>query len=307
MSLSDPNPSPEPPAPTKGIRRIAAPGDPLPAARTAPARRAAFKPWMALALTAFVFALWLAGTPAGLDGKAWAVGYAVCHQIPARTFFIAGEAGARPMPLCARCTGIYIGVMVGFLAPALLLRAGRAGRLPGWPALAMLGLFTLVMVVDGLNSFLNLFPAGAPLYQPFNGLRLVTGSLHGLTMASLIYPIFNQTVWRDWRPRRSLRHLGDLAVLVSVALALDLLALTREPLALAALGYLTTLGVIVILMAISTTILVAIMGRERMADGWGDLVIPLIVAFGVTVIVIGMMDAGRFALFGSWSGIALTR
>ncbi len=300
MPVSDLNPSPGESPPARGIRRIAPiqPGEALPARRSA--QRVTLKPWMALAFTGLVFTLWLIGTPAGLDGKARAVGYAICHQIPARSFLI----NEQPMPLCARCTGTYLGVVVGFLAPTLL-RRGKAGRLPHGSILMTLVLFTLAMAVDGVNSFMSLFPGGPPLYAPRNDLRLLTGSLHGLAMASFIYPIFNQAVWRDWRSGRSLRHLGDLAVLVIGALLLDVLVLTQAPLVLWVMGLLSTAGVVAILMAISMVVLVTVMGRERTATGWGDLAIPLIVAFGVTFVIIGLIDAGRFALFRTWDGLPL--
>ncbi len=45
---------------------------------------------------------------------------AVCHQIPARSFWIAAE----PMPLCARCTGIYFGALVSLVCRARFSRNG---------------------------------------------------------------------------------------------------------------------------------------------------------------------------------------
>ena len=288
-----------------GIRRIAPAGSGERTggrSRQPPRRR--LNPWAALALTGLVFGLWLIGTPEGVYGKTWAIGYAVCHQIPARSFLLGPQAEGATMPLCARCTGTYLGVMVGFLAP-LLLRRGRAGKLPHWSVLAALGLFTLVMAVDGVNSYLNLFPSGSPLYQPSNELRLLTGSLHGLTMASILYPVFNQSTWLRWRQERSLRHLGDLALLVIAVLALDLLVLTREPLALQVLSLVSTGGVVAVLMAINTVLVVTLTRRDQSARDWGDLAVPLIVAFGLTFMLIGFMNAGRFALFGSWEGVPL--
>src|SRR5260221_6125372 len=65
-----------------------------------------------------VLVLWMIGTPGGIEGKADAVGYAICHRIAARSFLINGM----PMPLCARWTGIYLGVMTSFL---VAVAAGR--------------------------------------------------------------------------------------------------------------------------------------------------------------------------------------
>jgi hypothetical protein len=58
--------------------------------------------WRLLIVTAFGLVLlgWLINTPAGLLGKADAIGYAVCHRIDLRSFFI----GERQFPLCMRCS-----------------------------------------------------------------------------------------------------------------------------------------------------------------------------------------------------------
>jgi uncharacterized membrane protein len=256
--------------------------------------------WAVFAVTGAVFLLWLIGTPPGLHGKAHAVGYAVCHQMEQRTFF----ASDKPMPLCARCTGTYLGVLVGFLAP-LFLGRGRAGKFPPWPVLGVLLLFSALWAIDGVNSYLSAFPNAPHLYQPRNELRLITGSLHGLTMSGLIYPVFNQAVWREWRRQHSLRHLGDLAVLVLGVLLLDGLVMLGPPILLEVLGYLSTLGVILIMTAINTVVVVTLSQRENWATGWGDLAVLLAAAFGLAILLIGVIDAGRFALFGTWEGFTL--
>ncbi len=48
----------------------------------------------------------------------YAVGSVVCHQIPERSFYW----GAAQFPVCARCTGLYVGGLVGLLAIAVLRR-----------------------------------------------------------------------------------------------------------------------------------------------------------------------------------------
>ena len=42
-----------------------------------------------------------------------------CHQIPERSFWIAGQ----PMAVCSRCIGIYIGFALGWMSLSLLSRA----------------------------------------------------------------------------------------------------------------------------------------------------------------------------------------
>jgi len=57
---------------------------------------------------------------------AWAsgAGYAVCHQLAERSFFVAGQK----LPLCARDTGIYLGVLLTLTV--LGLWKGRVASLP---------------------------------------------------------------------------------------------------------------------------------------------------------------------------------
>jgi hypothetical protein len=73
----------------------------------------------------------------------YAVGSRVCHQAATRSFSFDGV----PLPVCARCTGLYGGMPFGILAG---LAAARAGRGAGWSArrlLAWAALPTLLTVV----------------------------------------------------------------------------------------------------------------------------------------------------------------
>ena len=52
---------------------------------------------------------------------AYTVGAMICHQLPERSFHLWGVQ----LPVCARCTGIYVGSAVFALAGRLLPRAER--------------------------------------------------------------------------------------------------------------------------------------------------------------------------------------
>ncbi len=54
---------------------------------------------------------WLLNTPSGLFGKAGAIGYSFCHRIDARSFHI----GDIQFPLCARCSGMYLGALLALI------------------------------------------------------------------------------------------------------------------------------------------------------------------------------------------------
>ena len=62
-----------------------------------------------------VAAPWLATVPAVggtyLSASAYGFGALVCHQRPERSFHLAGAQ----LPVCARCTGLYLSAAVGIL------------------------------------------------------------------------------------------------------------------------------------------------------------------------------------------------
>jgi hypothetical protein len=87
------------------------------------ARRVVFG--SAAILAGLIIGLWLLGTPPGILGKADAIGYAVCHRIAERSF----HTHDRPLPLCARCTGMYLGVIAGLAYFAEATRAGPPAKI----------------------------------------------------------------------------------------------------------------------------------------------------------------------------------
>ncbi|OGO13446.1 MAG: hypothetical protein A2Y93_06125 [Chloroflexi bacterium RBG_13_68_17] len=268
-----------------------------------PAERSSARPWRRLALlvaAAAVLATWLTQTPAGLLGKVDAIGYAVCHRIDLRSFHL----GDRPLPLCSRCTGMYLGALLGFGFLALRGR-GRAARLPSLPIVLTFGLFGLAFAVDGLNSYLHFFPGAPVLYEPSNVLRLVTGTLLGLGLAVVVYPGFHQTVWRQTLDEPVLRSFGELAVLLGAAGIVIGLVLTENPLILYPLALVSGLGVIVLLTSVYSMVVLLLLRKENQADTWRDLAWPLLGGLTLGFLQISLLDLGRFAVTGTWSGFTL--
>lgn len=256
-------------------------------------------PALFVGVAAVVFASWLLSTPPGLLGKADAVAYAVCHRIDARSFHI----GDRQLPLCARCTGTYLGALMGMLALAVMGR--RAGGLPTRPLLVVLLGFIAVMGFDGVNSYLTLFPGAPHLYEPQNWLRLVTGTFNGVAMAALVFPVLNQTLWKNWENRPALARFRDLGVLVVLGVIVIGLVLTENPVILYPLALLSALGVVVLLTALDTTFLLILTRRDGRVEGWTGAILPLVAGFTLAILQIGLIDAVRFAIFRTWGGFAL--
>lgn len=256
------------------------------------------------ALAASIFGLWLLGTPDGLLGKAAAVGYAICHQIAERTFPINPEASLL-MPLCARCTGIYLGVLLSLLIMTARRRL-QSCRFPPLPIVFVLIGFAAVLGVDGVNSYLTFFPGYQPIYPPSNPLRLLTGLLTGVAIAHLIVPFFNSTLWVQPQPTRSLDGWRDLLAVCGVAGSVVLLVVSGRPLIVWVLGILSSLSVVGLLSAIGAALFVSVLRRERQAQTWRDLIVPLLAGFTLTMLQLSAITFVRFSLTGTWSGFVIS-
>jgi len=252
-----------------------------------------------LLTVALIFLGWLWNTPPGLLGKADAVGFAVCHRIDSRSFHL----GERQLPLCVRCSGMYLGAMLALAYQGAY--AGRRGGMPGWKIWIVMGVFTLAFALDGLNSYLHLFPGFRWGYEPQNWLRLLTGSGMGLVMGLAVVPAFNQTVWAAYDPQPVMSRWRELAGLVLLTLALDAVVLTENPLILYPMALVSAAGVVILLSTIYAMLWLIIMRRENRFHSFSELLIPLAMGFGLALIQVGGLDWVRYLLTGSWEGFHL--
>lgn len=256
--------------------------------------------WLVIVAVGLLFIGWLLNTPPGLLGKADAVGYAVCHRIESRSFGIAD----RPLPLCARCTGMYLGVVIGMLYQSLI--APRRTGVPAKVTWIPLVLLVLLFVFDGLNSFMHIIPGVPTLYEPQNWSRLLTGTGMGIVIAVLLYPGFNQSVWNRVDRRPALSNLWRLTLIALIAFGIDALVLTENPMFLYPLAIISSLGVIVILTMVYCMVWLMILKRENRYQNITQLSLPLLAGFATAIIQIGVLDAIRYYFTATWNGFPLT-
>lgn len=91
-----------------------------------------------------------------------------CHRMPERSFFFMGKQ----FPICARCTGILLGLILGIIVLILF------GNIP----FLFVPLLLIPIAIDGGGQLLN-------KWASTNGRRLLTGILAGLAVDFLFYEI----------------------------------------------------------------------------------------------------------------------
>jgi hypothetical protein len=131
---------------------------------------------------------------------------------------------------------------------------------------------------------------------------LFTGTGVGLVLAAALSPAFNQSVWKKVDRRAALGSLRVLGILIVLALILDLIVLTENPIFLYPLALLSAAGVIVLLTMVYTIIFLMALRKECQYTSFRELVFPIIVGFGMALMQIAVLDLIRFWLTGTWDG-----
>ncbi|MDO8753057.1 MAG: DUF2085 domain-containing protein [Anaerolineales bacterium] len=259
--------------------------------------------WFVPVAAVLAFAAWMVISPEGALGKLDAIGYAVCHRIDARSF----QIGDRQLPLCARCTGEFYAAGIALIFQAFM--SGKRSNLPSRGIIAVLVLFFLAFGIDGSNSYLYLLKQTSPgalegipnLYIPNNVLRLFTGSGMGIALAAVLYPIVNQTLWReaDDRPALEWKSFG---ILVGLIVIVNLLILADSPIILYPIAYLSALGTLSLLVIVFAILWIMIMRQDNTFDNPRQLWLPLLSGFTLAMLMILSIDLLRLQLTGTWSG-----
>jgi uncharacterized membrane protein len=252
------------------------------------------------AAAGLLFIGWLLYAPAGILGKTDALGYAVCHRISERSFHII----ERPMPLCARCSGMYLGALVGLIFQSAISWRKASG--PPWRLIPLFAILFVAFALDGFNSFLHLMEIEFIGYEPDNLYRLVTGTGMGIVIAVAIFPAFNQTVWVDMEVKPAIGSLPAFAGLLLAGAVVVLLVLTENPVILYPLAIVSALTVLLLLTMIYSIVWVVLLGRENKYHSLRQMTVPVVLGFTTALLQIFIFNLVRFSLTGTWEGFIVS-
>jgi hypothetical protein len=169
----------------------------------------------------------------------------------------------------------------------------------------LMGLFVIAFGVDGVNSYLHLFPGLPSLYEPQHWSRLVTGTGMGLAIALVLYPVYQQTVWNGWVNEPAIRSSRSFLGLIAAGALLDVIVFTENPLALYPLSLVSAAGVLLILTMVYSLVWIMVFRRENGFERLQQMTLPLVGGFGVTILQIAALNFLRFYFTGTWGGFEI--
>jgi uncharacterized membrane protein len=241
----------------------------------------------------FVLIAGFFAAPWPLLDKLRAIGYGICPQRISHSYFLA----ERQLPVEAREAGMFAGFLLTLLVFAGLRRI-RARELPTWPLLVVLVIFAFSMAFDGVNN--TLYDMGLfHLYAPYNPARLITGLLMGVTMAGLVWPVFNMTVWRHAPAVPALERWWQLGIVLLVLGLFAAVILIGVDWLLYPVSMLITAGQLAVLTTLGIIFAAVVLRRERQAASVWDLLPLIVFGLGFTAILLSVMSAMRYAVLGT--------
>lgn len=222
------------------------------------------------------------------------MGYGLCHQLPERSLF----GGGVQVPVCARDTGIYFGVLISLGLVSLLHGKTRPRGLPtraGWVAIViMIG----TMALDGGSEY-------AGLRGTTNELRLITGLLSGFAIGALLAPMINDELWRTGSPGRVLDTPWRLAVWLAAVPVAYVAVYWGLPLLGVGFPLLVAAAIVGTLVSVNLIMVCMLPPFERRAETLPGAWRPLLIALAVAVAEVwlsGLMRAGMVAFARTLGG-----
>ena len=136
----------------------------------------------------------------GLAFAAYGAGSFICHQLPARSF----HTWSAQWPVCARCTGIYLG------AAAAVIAMVRLKPDPTDDQTATTRRARVLLAVAALPTAVTLIYEWSTGETPSNAIRALAGAPLGAAVAFIIIAALHQNVGRTLLgpPSAHLREWG---------------------------------------------------------------------------------------------------
>ena len=257
-------------------------------------------PWLTITVLSVsclaVFILWLLFTPAGLTHKLQAIAYSVCHENPDHSLSI----GSMVLPLCARCTGMYLGCLVGLVS----LRFATRGA--GYPSKGIrwaLGALVLFFTVDGINSAAFSYFDGKALYTPTNVLRLISGLGMGLVLAAVLLLLWRQSIMQQSEDTPGLTSWLQMGMVFLVEGLLAVLILFAPGWLYSPLAILSVLAVPFLLTMVYTLLWILMRKKENSLRNLQQRFTYILLGCLTAFIQISAFDLLRYMVTGSWTGI----
>ena len=140
--------------------------------------------WLVLCAAALLFVVLILGAPMAKAQGANAVSFSiyqafshVCHQLPDRSFFLAGY----PLAVCARCTGAYSGFAVAVISYPLITSL-KSSHVPEMKWLFVAAVPLAIDFVLGLTG----------IWENTHWSRFATGALLGGVAVFFVMPALAQ-------------------------------------------------------------------------------------------------------------------
>ncbi|MDR1775157.1 MAG: DUF2085 domain-containing protein [Actinomycetes bacterium] len=204
------------------------------------------------------------------------LGFGLCHQIHERSFDFFGLQ----WPVCARCSGIYLGLVAGFAALLLAYRGRQRDGAPTVGFWIFAALSLLAMAADGFSSYLGWRATD-------NLLRLLTGTAVGGTLAGLLYTMLVGNLARRCDPARPFAADRGLAWFVGAMLLVPVLADAAGPV----IGYVMAVVTGLCIIVTFTLLVLVIVSLFRRVTGSvsraRDLLVPVLVSLPIGLLLIG--------------------
>lgn len=169
--------------------------------------------WLVAAIGSLVFMIMIVGAPVLLatGHPFWGLTIVqafsfVCHQIPERSFFIAGH----PFAVCSRCTGIY----AGFTLATLLYPVVRSLRQTEAPPRKWLFIAAAPLVLDFALGYFD-------IWSNTHSSRFATGALLGIVSVFYVLPGLMELSLRQRRGNSETLQVSTNAVAINSPAALS--------------------------------------------------------------------------------------